>query len=340
MTLAIAESGSFPPVTSTELTRLVRSHSARSPTYSITFVAALLDMASNSSNMARNKLIHVASIESSKSVEEHQRLDEAANALLELANSGHSLAPAPPPYSSTVAHYSTAGALRSPFLPLAPTGTKTHPTDPDEDVETASGAPILPLSIRPAGQDLHSWNNEFLLGKNSMPQIFQVGSIHPDDLGGKLFAILKDVPHTVATNKIIMETLDCYARHGLPRPTRRAVHKRVKDALKFWDGKPGAASGPNAYPPPYAPPQHALAVTAQPMPPPTRQVAPSPPPAFEPTVESHIRDLTAANAILRRQNENWEAANRAQKKVIQGLRTQLAAANERLRGLPSRLGPS
>ena len=206
------------------------------------------------------------------------------------------------------------------FEPLDLPGTQNRPIDLSGEVEPQMVATRMPVSMLPAGQDLSSWDNEFLMAKHSMSQLFKVDSIYPDDLGGKLFAILKTGPHTEPTHKIVAATRDCYTRRNLPPATGNAIKKRIKDAFIFWDPKlsdPAVPSVEPYQPPPYAPPPY-----VSPAPP---QLVASPRhadalPLFGATpfrMESQICELKAVNASLMLRDRNWAAAYHDQSNEMQ-----------------------
>ncbi|PPJ50578.1 hypothetical protein CBER1_06285 [Cercospora berteroae] len=218
------------------------------------------------------------------------------------------------------------------FKPLDLPGTQNRPIDLSGEVEPQIVAPRMPVSMLAAGQDLSSWDNEFLMAKHSMSQSFKVDSIHPDDLGGKLFAILKTSPHTEPTHKIVAATRDCYTRRNLPLATGNAIKKRIKDAFTFWAPKlsdPAVSSVEPYQPPPYAPPSYISPAPPQLVAPPRQADAP----LFLATpfrMESQICELKAVNASLMLRDRNWAAAYHDQPNEVQRLRAELAAAREQL----------
>ncbi|GIZ38709.1 hypothetical protein CKM354_000211500 [Cercospora kikuchii] len=271
-------------------------------------------MRPSNSKMARDDLIQAphehnvtdctTTVESSKSGEERQRRADAASALLDLYSGRDVPRTAAPLYTVTA-----AGASALPPLDLL--GTQKHPIDLSEDEETENVAPAMPVSKLPAGQDLASWDNEFLMEKHSMAELFDVDHIHPDDLGGKLFAILKRKPHTMPDDEIYQETLRCYTRRNLRYPKKGGIRKRAKLAKKFWDGEdaPKATSStvPDV-PPPYNPPQYQTHAAPQLM---------APPPTYSQLVEENKKltaELQAAKAQLAEAQEDlgkWRGSFRA-----------------------------
>lgn len=216
--------------------------------------------------------------------------------MMELSRGSSARKDGPPPYAQQPLHYHVAEA---PVQQSVSSGTQGNPIDLSEDEDSSVFA-----SVRPAGQKRSAWDNEYLMEKHSMSQLFKVDSIHPDDLCGKLFAILKREPHSKPNDYIIAKTRECYARHHLRLPTIENIRERIQDAEEIWNGKaPRKAKSRkvSSAPPSYEPPQYELSV-------PEAQQTMQPPPTYP--------QLVQANADLLAQ--------------LQATRAQLAASEEEL----------
>lgn len=78
-----------------------------------------------------------------------------------------------------------------------------------------------------------SGNNDFLIGKSSFGELFDL-QIHPDDIGGKILARLKLAPHSVSNTSLVAKIKAAYRRSNLSTPSENTLRTRIRRSHEYW----------------------------------------------------------------------------------------------------------